>query len=385
MKKTALALSLSTLFAVPAFAQSSVTLYGIIDEGLNYTSNVENTAAPLHGQSLWSMNSGLIQGSRWGVKGSEDLGGGLHAIFDLENGFDVNNGTLGQGGREFGRQAYVGLTGDTWGSLTMGRQYDTVVDYIGPLTANGGWAGTVFAHPFDNDNTNNSLRINNSVKYATPIYSGFQASGLYGFSNSSGNAASSFANNRAESLGAKYSNGPITAAVAYLNIDNPASATSTSGAVTDTMIGNVSSANRYRVFAAGGKYNFGPAAVGLVYTHTAIDDIAAVIGTDKKYDNIELNATYNLTPALMVGGMYTYTALKNTSAAAAETKNKYNQFGLIADYSLSKRTDVYAQAVYQKVSGDGAGTTVFADNRAAAGASATTSQTVARIGLRHKF
>ena len=83
-----------------AMAQSSVTLYGLIDESLNYVSNEG-------GHSAFTQTSGNVKGSRWGIKGTEDLGGGYQAIFTLENGFALNNGALGQGGLEFGRQAFV--------------------------------------------------------------------------------------------------------------------------------------------------------------------------------------------------------------------------------------------------------------------------------------
>ncbi len=86
------------LVAGTAHAQSSITLYGLIDEGLNFTSNAG-------GHNAYQLKSGDTYGSRWGLKGSEDLGGGYHAIFLLENGFDNNSGTLGQGQRMFGRQA----------------------------------------------------------------------------------------------------------------------------------------------------------------------------------------------------------------------------------------------------------------------------------------
>jgi len=127
-------------FPLSSFAQSSVTLYGVIDEGFNYTSNVG-------GHSNEQLQSGYAQGSRWGLKGSEDLGGGLKALFQLENGFDVNSGNLNQGGRMFGRQAYVGLSSAKLGTVTLGRQYDSVVDYLAPLTANGNWAGYLMSHP----------------------------------------------------------------------------------------------------------------------------------------------------------------------------------------------------------------------------------------------
>lgn len=115
-------------------------------------------------------HAGYRGSGRWGLK----------AIFRLENGFNVNNGTLGQGGREFGRQAYVGLSSNSIGTFTLGRQYNAIQDVVAPL----GVASvlTQFAtHPFDNDNLNNTYRTDNSVKYATPNMAGFQAEALYGF------------------------------------------------------------------------------------------------------------------------------------------------------------------------------------------------------------
>src|SRR5271156_4107576 len=115
MKKSLLAAGILGVCAGAAHAQSSVTLYGIVDEGLTFTQNS-------HGQRQYSMVSGEIQASRWGLRGTEDLGGGMKAVFVLENGMDLSSGKLGQGGLEFGRQAFVGL-GTTYGTVTLGRQY----------------------------------------------------------------------------------------------------------------------------------------------------------------------------------------------------------------------------------------------------------------------
>jgi predicted porin len=87
-----------------AHAQSSVTLYGLIDTSLVYSNSQK-------GHSNLQMSSGTLSGSRWGLRGQEDLGGGLSALFVLENGFSSTAGTLGQNGREFGRAAYVGQRG----------------------------------------------------------------------------------------------------------------------------------------------------------------------------------------------------------------------------------------------------------------------------------
>jgi len=176
---TALSATSLAIFSLPAFAQTSVTLYGVLDEGINYTNNVGRG-------HVYELASGYAQGSRWGLKGAEELGGGLKAIFQLENGFDVSSGRLNQGGRMFGRQAFVGLSSEPYGTLTFGRQYDSVVDYLAQTTANGNWAGSLFSHPYDNDNTDNSFRLDNSVKYTSPSISGFQFGGVYSFSNDTG-------------------------------------------------------------------------------------------------------------------------------------------------------------------------------------------------------
>ncbi len=105
-------------FSASAFAQSTVTLYGLVDTGVEYISH-----ANLAGDPLVRMPIGGEYLSRWGLQGSEDLGGGLHAIFTLENGFNVRGGDAGQGGRLFGRQAWVGINGP-WGAITFGRQYN---------------------------------------------------------------------------------------------------------------------------------------------------------------------------------------------------------------------------------------------------------------------
>src|SRR6202790_564114 len=167
MKKQAICMTLSCLFVAGAHAQNSVTLYGVIDEGFDYTNNV-------NGKKDYELQSGYAQGSRWGLKGAEDLGGGVKAIFTLENGFNVNNGRLGQGGREFGRQAFVGLSSIDYCSVTLGRQYDSMRHYVGPLALTGTqYGGTHFAHPFNNDNlNNNSFSINNSIKYQSVNYAG---------------------------------------------------------------------------------------------------------------------------------------------------------------------------------------------------------------------
>jgi general bacterial porin, GBP family len=382
MKKTLMVAALTGVFATAAHAQSSVTLYGLIDAGITYTNNQ-------HGHSNWQETSGSVNGSRWGLRGSEDLGGGLKAIFTLENGFGINDGTLKQGGREFGRQAFVGLSSDQFGSVTLGRQYDSMVDYVGPLALTGTqYGGTQFAHPFDNDNLNNSFRVNNSVKYQSVNYGGFKFGGMYGFSNQ----ADGFANNRAYSAGASYNWGGLNLAAAYLQLNSngatgAAAAFNSGGAVSSD---NTFFAARQQTWGAGANYAFGPATVGLVYSQTNLSGLAGIGagasgqtagiggfgGSSAHFQNFEANARYALTPAVSIAGSYTY-----TRASLAGTRPHWNQFNLQTAYALSKRTDVYLQGEYQQVNENAI---VDADINGL-GASNNNKQIAVTAGLRHRF
>ncbi len=381
MKKTLLVAALSGVFATAAHAQSSVTLYGLIDAGITYTNNQ-------HGHSNWQETSGSINGSRWGLRGAEDLGGGLKAIFTLENGFGINDGTLKQGGREFGRQAFVGLASDQFGAVTLGRQYDSMVDYVGPLALTGTqYGGTQFAHPLDNDNLNNSFRVNNSVKFQSVNYAGFKFGALYGFSNQ----ADGFANNRVYSAGASYNFAGFNLAAAYLQSNNNTNVTAanvnSSGAISSD---NTFFAGRQQTWGAGANYTFGPATVGLVYTQTNLTSLNAIgagasgnsapqaISGNQgaQFQNFEGNARYALTPALSLAGNYTY-----TRANIQGTHEHWNQVNLQTDYALSKRTDVYLQAEY--VTTNEGGVVAPAINGLAA--SATNNQVAVTAGMRHRF
>jgi len=376
MKKTLMVAALTGVFATAAHAQSSVTLYGLIDAGITYTNNQ-------HGHSNWQETSGSVNGSRWGLRGSEDLGGGLKAIFTLENGFGINNGTLKQGGREFGRQAFVGLSSDQFGAVTLGRQYDSMVDFVGPLSLTGTqYGGTQFAHPFDNDNLNNSFRVNNSVKYTSVNYGGFKGGAMYGFSNQAGG----FANNRAYSVGGTYNWGGLNVAAAFMQLNGSGTA-NTGGAVSDDF---TFGAKRQQTWGAGANYTFGPATAGLLYTQTNLTGLTSIstaaAGTaaavslpsnSAHFQNFEVNGRYALTPALSLAGSYTY-----TRASLNGVRPNYNQFNLQTDYALSKRTDVYLQGEYQRVN-EGSG--LVANINGLGAASSTNSQVAVTAGLRHRF
>jgi len=211
MKKSLIAAALFSAFAISAHAQSSVTLYGLIDTGIVYTNNQ-------FGHSNWQMNTSSTQNTVFGLKGSEDLGGGLHTVFKLEQGFLLNNGAQAFSGSAFGSQAWVGLQSDPYGTLTFGRQFDVMNDLVGPLTAGSNtWGGNIAAHPFENDNlAANSVVVNNSVKYASPAWHGVTVETMYSFSNKAGD----FANNRSYGFALAYNQGPVNLAAGYLQFNN---------------------------------------------------------------------------------------------------------------------------------------------------------------------
>ncbi|WP_233886285.1 porin [Paraburkholderia flagellata] len=375
--------ALGTLAAPAAHAQSSVTLYGLIDAGIMYTNNV---ASGKSSGALWQATSGNVNGSRFGVRGSEDLGGGLHAVFVLENGFNVQNGKLGQDGRMFGRQAYVGLASDQFGSLTLGRQYDSLVDFVAPLSATAGTFGdTGFAHPFDNDNLNHSLRMSNAVKFTSNTYSGLKFGALYAFSNST-----DFAVNRAYSFGASYTNGPLAIAAGYLQLNGTQGATASSPGAVDLAESTANGkggfalgANRLRSFGGGINYTFGPATAGFVFTRSEYAGTSSFgsQGGDMSFNNYEVNGKYQLNPAWSLGLAYTFTDghVSNTTTFGADPK--WNQVNAQVVYRLSKRTDLYGEAMYQHATGHN----YVAFINTAGGASSTANQVVGTVGMRARF
>jgi len=388
MKKILVSAAVCSVFSITAHAQSSVTLYGVIDAGVVYANNSHVPGSASSGQS-WGVGSGTVSNTLWGLKGSEDLGGGMHAIFKLESGFNVNNGAFTQPNEIFGRQSYVGVQSNQYGTVTLGKQYDSTVDYVAPLSAAGQDLGNnLAAHPFDNDNLDSRFSINNSVKYESANYSGFKFGGLYGFSNQAG----AFSDNRAYSAGASYANGPLSIAASYLQINNPGGGGNPGGAVSSADNTAPFVAARQRTFGGGVNYAFGPATVGLVYTHTKLDGLdaintndgySALSGNSLRFDNYELNTRYALTPALSLAGAYTFTN-GSFSTNTGDTKPKYHQFSLLADYGLSKRTDVYLEGVYQHASGGDGG--LLGDAAINGVSPSTTDQQVAvTVGMRHRF
>jgi predicted porin len=387
MKKTLLATAVLGSISFGAHAQSSVTLYGLIDAGISYVNNARTATG--HG-NLVKYDDGVASGSRWGLRGTEDLGGGLKALFVLENGFNSGNGTLGQGGALFGRQASVGLSKDGVGALTFGRQYSFSTDYLGALYSTGSQtvAGNYAFHINDVDQLTSS-RINNSIKFTSANFAGFTFGALYGFSNQAGAFAGSPAggttaapvagSSRTYSFGVNYANGPFGVGAAYTDIRYP----SQSAPAFSTTLANVTTGNvrDLRTFGVGGRYVIGAATLWALYTNTRFETLTGAATTFAAY---EAGAKYAFTPALTAGAGYTYMHLGNAN------KGHWNQVDLSVDYALSKRTDVYALGIYQLASGHngtqdvqaqiGSSTSFFGPSGTGAD-----NQLAFRVGVRHRF
>ncbi|MBP0590456.1 porin [Paraburkholderia sp. LEh10] len=346
------ATTLAGLSAIPclSMAQSSVTLYGLIDAGVVYVSN-------LNGHSQWKMQSGTVASSRWGMRGVEDLGGGYAAIFQLENGFNVMNGVTGNAGREFGRYAYVGLRSDKLGLVTIGRNIDNIQDFVGGMTAEVQWSGVSAVHFGDADQLDTSFRINNAIKYTSPIIGGFKFGGMFGLSNQAAGSGGGFGNNKMFSLGAGYAFGPVTLGVAYAAYNRPGSATNPNGAVTGEYVqplyvspaGTGAGVEKQQVVTGGGSYVFGSATAAVIYSNVKLHYLD---GTSLNQDNVEVNGKYQFTPSFFAGLAYVYSGYRYAGLNNVVQHPLYHQVAVGTWYLLSKTTDVSLVVVGQKAAGD---------------------------------
>ncbi|WP_414446993.1 porin [Burkholderia sp. 22PA0099] len=388
MKKLLLAGATFGACSSVAYAQSSVVLYGVADVGINIQSNVQGHAA-------YAQNSGMMQGSRLGFLGSEDLGGGMKAIFQLENGFDITSGRAGQGGLLFGRQAFVGLS-NRFGVLTFGRQYDSHLDAVLKFAAANQGASIAAAHPADLDNTNYTYRSNNSIKFTSNPLQDITASAQYSVGGQPGN----FTGAQIWSLALSYSNGATSAGVGYLDAKNPnigllgsASATpqaSSSANVTSPVISGLMSASAYKGLAAGAAYALGDVTLSALYSHTrflGLGDLTsgpnpAHLTGSATFDTYEVNLQYRPSPSWLLGAAYLFTDGGSSSGAVGA---RYRQVAADIHFLFSKRTDVYIACVYQHAAGrDSTGRSAVAAINGLSPSSSADAALV-RIGLRQRF
>lgn len=369
MKKHLFALSAIALCASSVHAQSTVTIYGIIDAGINYISSA-NTKH----NSLVNMDTGVAQGSRIGFKGNEDLGGGNSAFFVMENGFNLDTGAAGQGGALFGRQAFVGLQNKDIGSVSLGRQYDFMGNMAayatGGMTVAGSIGWGLHMNAAQRASTGGALddhvsgyRLNNAVKFESAVFSGFKFGAMYGF----GENAGSTANGSTMSAMVSYKNGPFSSTLAY----------------TDTKKNTVAATPAERIYGLGASYAIGDFTPFILFTQAKNPDNSATTGTNK-VSTIDVGTTYNISPSLVLGGGYQYQ--KRADLNGAKVGNA-QQINASLDYFLSKRTDVYTAVAYGKddaanTAGSGYSTAVMSGG----GVNAyQDNQTIFRVGIRHKF
>lgn len=354
-----------------AHAQSSVTLYGVISESLEYVSNSK-------GNHLFALSNAGMMPPRWGLRGVEDLGGGTSAIFTLENGFNITNGAMLNGGI-FGRQAYAGLSNTRLGTVTLGRQYEEMTNTMWFATASNVFAG-YGAHIGDNDNMFFTNRFNNAVRYASPTVYGLTFAGSYAFSNST-----EFSNNNGFSGSATYGNGPLKIGAALTQFNrrsNEVPSNVTSGAVDSTGWGfsspfvtspGGSGTNQQRIIGVGGTYDFGWLHVLGNYTNVLFNYSD---NTGLRLQNFEGSAYRYFTPALEIGLSYVYT-LGNYSIGRSV---HYQQIDLGTHYFLSRRSELYLVGIYQRASGPNAYAQIYT-----ASPSTGRGQTLVEAGIMHKF
>ncbi|QIE26847.1 Outer membrane porin protein (plasmid) [Caballeronia sp. SBC1] len=376
--KTALLGALLAINAVPSFAQSNVTLYGIIDTGVEFV-----THADASGNSVVRMPgvTGELP-SRWGIRGTEDLGGGWSTIFTLESGFNTKAGTLNQGGRLFGRQALVGLTGP-YGSLTFGRQYTMTywaildADLLGP---------DIYGGTGSFDQYLPSARSDNTVVYKG-TFGGLTAGATYSFGRDSAGTGNSPGQGtcvgavpgspqtcREWSAMLRYDWSGFGAAAAYdEQRGGPgASANLFDGTPTFALTnpGDKDIRMQLNGYGAIGKLKIGGGWLG-----RRVETVSAAT-PNVRSDQFYLTAAYPVTPAFLVdGGIYRIVNRQDDTRGTIEV--------LRTTYFLSKSTAVYLQGAYlansakaaYTVSQGGGGTTP------AAGAG----QLGVMAGLRHSF
>lgn len=307
MKKSLVTLAMMAAFA-PAFAQSNVTVYGVVDAGIESSS--------VAGKDTTSLVSGGGWSSRVGFKGVEDLGGGLSAKFVLEQGFNVDTGTEATAGSAFSRQAWLGL-GTNVGEVRVGRQNSLIYEQTAGLD------------PFQIGLEGNALkflglggyqqRVSNALTYITPSVSGLQGRFQYGF----GETADKFSANNTVGFNASYNAGPLGLALTH-----------------NTQKFNTASVDAKQTdMLLGGTYDFSVAKAHVGYGQSKYE----VLGATAKVNNVLLGVSAPLAGGTVLAS-YIRSDVKDLDSGKSE------QFAVGYTYPLSKRTKVYTS--YAHVSND---------------------------------
>ena len=376
MKKTLIALAALGAMAGVAHAQSTVTLYGLLDANLqSYKGNFVGTgtlANTLQSVRQTRIESGGLNGSRWGMRISEDIGGGMAVVGNLESGIGIDTG-VGQGNL-FGRRANVGISSSSFGTLVVGRNsssYDDVsadhtmmaATLFDPSNNNNGRSADVMAglgapatqlavasgllgnRPFSNNTTwiGFNTRFNNSVKYTTPNFSGFTASAMYAFGedkqiNPDVNAT------RTVSANLKYANGPLLVSGGY---QSEGAGGSTSAVGLPVAAGGATTAAKPALqnTLLSVAYDFGVVKVGAGFNRAKYKDVVLGAGSLLGAGEIAAQKEVSLSVSVPLGAT---TLSAGVARSKGDTLGKSTGFGIQALYSLSKRSTLYAGAATTK-------------------------------------
>jgi len=349
------------LLIKPAFSADTVTLYGLLDAGVSYVSNEG-------GHRNFKFDDGIAVPSFVGLRGVEDLGGGLKAVFDLQSQFTFSSGGQIAGGI-FGRNAWMGLDSDYLGRITAGNQYDFMND---ALTAEGNvpavLSGGLYVFPtgpFRNFGIPNNPtgwsdwdrtaqeQVRNSIKYLSPSIGGLKIGAMYAFSGAAGSASHGIA----RSFGATYNAGNFGVGAAYTEVHYTDAR--------DTTIRN---------WGVGAHYAVGDLHLAADFTtgHNRQNGARAYQGS--------VGAKYFFAPDISVGASYTY--MKGN----AELDNAHaNQVALTLNYILSKRTQVYLSDVTQRASSGAHPLHEGLFDPNGVDASSSRNQSIIRVGMRTAF
>ena len=366
MKKTFVAVAVLGAFASSAMA-ADVTLYGKIDLGLQYQ-HLDNGTTET---DQFKESSGQNSGSRFGLKGTEDLGNGMKVGFVLENGFSADDGKMGQGSRLFGREAQMNVSGDfgtigfgRMGSLSSGLGSFNMNSFMAMSTGWGDQASKLSLFGLNRD------RYDNTVVYKTPSFAGFQVAAQYSFKVDGQEAVHTRANQRYAALGATYKNGPFAAGLIVDSIFNTNTATETNtedtlgvtlGASYDFEVAKVFGLAQYgqNENKFGALKNRGSSTVSPVVTDEGVtgymiqlgmtapvlggtayatvnysdaeSDLDKAVGDIGSQDftgyGVALGYTYNLSKRTYVYTYAGYNELKTETEGAADKKDKNTEFG----------------------------------------------------------
>lgn len=385
MKKSLLAIAVAS--ALPGFAQaqSSITMYGVVDASAQWSNQAFNSSVAYNsttkqigvgrGSAGWTLANGVGMGSRFGIRGSEDLGGGLKAIFTIEHRFDVGDGDISGGGvtgttrsgstvaadtagvKFWNGQAWVGVSSTKWGQVTAGRQYTPIFWALYPADFTAyqyynNWAaptGSTLATVIPQG----PVRADNSVAYKSPTFGGLTVYAMYAFGERLANGSSDATSDTTSvtkigtgdvyGIAAGWQLGGLYVGGGYHAIDNNAT-----GANGTALVGNVPTVGT-SIGALTASYKWEKFGVSLGYTQVNFQQFYNNTTNNASVNNILISAFANVGTGRILFNLYNTSnhdfksnfLVGTSTTPAAINSNSTNSVGLTYEYPLSKRTAMY--------------------------------------------